>query len=152
MTIETQLEKSQFIRLAILYHIQRKSFYIFAITAAIITVFAVTQQLFALLVVVWLPFILYLGVGAFGAYRAGNDPDNPVLQLTTYRFSDKGVDIDSSQGHSQLAWDQFKKWSIVAQIYVLTLNSGAMLAIPQSAISTAQVARFRAILNKHIKR
>jgi hypothetical protein len=152
MTIRTKLERSQFIRLAILYHIQRRSFYFFAITAAIITVFAVTQELYALLVVVWLPFILYLGIGIFGAYRDGNNPENPALQPTTYRFDHKGVDIESSTGHSQLAWSQFHKWSIVAHIYVLTLNNGEMLAIPQSAISTAQVARFRAMLNKHIKK
>ena len=152
MIIKTKLERSQFIRLAILYHIQRKSFYFFAITAAIITAFAVTQQLYALLVVVWLPFILYLGVGVFGAYRDSSNPENPVLQPTTYRFDQKGVDIESISGHSQLTWTQFQKWSIVARIYVLTLNSGQMLAIPQSAVSATQVARFRAMLNRHIKK
>ena len=152
MTIKTKLEKAQFFRLAILYHIQRKSFYFYAITAAIITVFAMTQQLYTLLVVVWLPFILYLGVGVFGAYRDSNNPENPVLHLTTYRFDDKGVNIESSTGRSQLAWNQIQKWSIVARIYVLTLNSGQMLAIPQSAVSATQVARFRAMLNKHIQK
>ena len=38
------------------------------------------------------------------------DPENPVLHLTTYRFDDKGVDIESSTGHSRLAWNQFQKW------------------------------------------
>jgi hypothetical protein len=152
MIIKSKLGKSQFFRLAILYHIQRKSFYFYAITAAIITVVATTQQLYALLVVAWLPFILYLGVGVFGAYRESNNPNNPVLHLTTYRFDDKGVDIESSTGHSQLAWNQFQKWSIVARIYVLTLRSGQILAIPRSAVSAPQVARFRAVLNKHIKK
>jgi hypothetical protein len=152
MTIKTKLERYQFIRLAILYHIQRRSFYFFSITAAIITVFAVSRELYPLLVVVWLPFLLYLGIGIFGAYRDGNNPQNPALHPTTYHFDHNGVDIDSIMGHSQLAWSQFHKWSIVARIYVLTLNNGQMLAIPQSAIRTTQVARFRAMLNKHIKR
>ena len=152
MTVTAQLEKSQYIRLVILQHIQRNSFYFYAITAAIVTVFAVTQRMFALFAVGWLPFILYLGVGIFGAYRAGNNPDNPALQPTTYRFTDRGVDIEWNQGQSQLKWDQVRKWSIVAHVYVLTLNNDQMLAIPQSAISTTQVARFRAMLNKHIKK
>jgi len=58
MTFEAQFERAQFIKAAILYHIQRKQVYSYAIIAAIVTVFAVSQQMFALLVVVWLSIFL----------------------------------------------------------------------------------------------
>ena len=151
MIIETQLTKPQLTRLAILHHIQRKQFYFYAITAALITVFAVVQQLFALLVVVWLPFLLYLAIGIYGAYRDAANEAHPAYQPTTYKFTEKGVAVNTTQGSSQLNWDQFSNWSVIANIYVLTLKQGAMLAIPQSSIKTTQVAKFRAMLNNRIK-
>jgi hypothetical protein len=152
MTLEAKLARSQFIRLAILHHIQRRQFYFYALTAALVTVAAVVLEYYALLVVVWLPFLLYLGIGVVGAYRAGNDETNPALQPTTYRFTDKGIKVTSGQESSELSWNQFATWSIVARTYVLTLQNGSMLAIPQSAVAAPQVAKFRTILNKHIKK
>ena len=151
MTIETQLTKSQFTRLAILYHIQRKQFYFFALTAAVVSVVAVVQQYYPLLAVVWLPFILYLGIGIFSAYRDAAKDDNPAFLPTTYKFNDTGVFISTEQGRSNLKWNQFAGWSTIAGIYVLTLKQGSMLAIPQGAVKTTQVAKFKALLNKHIE-
>lgn len=152
MTIDVQLTRSQIIRLAILYHIQRKQFYFYAITAAVISAVAIFQQIYPLLVVVWLPFLLYLIVGIYGAYRDGSKVDNPALLPTTYKFSDTGVTISNKQGSSQLSWNQLAGWSIIAGTYVITLKQGSMLAIPQSALTTTQVAKFKGMLNKHLKK
>ena len=150
MTVEAQLTKSQFARLAILYHIQRKQFYFYALTAAVVSVVAVVQQYWPLLIVVWLPFIFYVGIGVFGAYRDGANKDNPAFLQTTYKFSDTGVFVSTSQGRSNLKWNQFSGWSSIAGVYVLTLKEGAMLAIPQSAVKSTQIAKFNAMLDKHI--
>jgi hypothetical protein len=151
MTIEAKLSKSQFIRLTILHHIQRKQFYFYALTAALVTVAAIVMAYYALLVVVWLPFFLYLAIGIIDAYRAGNDEFNPALHPTTYKFSDKGIKVTNGQDSSHISWNQISTWSTLARIYVLTLKSGPILAIPQTAVATPQTAKFRAILNKHIK-
>lgn len=150
MTIEVQLTQSQITRLAILYHIQRKQFYFYAITAAVISAVAIIQQIYPLLLVVWLPFLLYLAVGIGGAYRDGSKADNPALLPTTYQFNDTGVTVSTSQGSSQLSWNQLAGWSVIASTYVITLKQGSMLAIPQSAVKTAQVAKFKGMLNKYL--
>ncbi len=152
MTIDVQLTQSQITRLAILYHIQRKQFYFYAVTAAVISAVAIIQQIYPLLVVVWLPFLLYLGVGIAGAYRDGSKADNPALLPTTYKFTDAGVSISTSQGNSQLSWNQLSGWSVIAGTYVITLKQGSILAIPQSAVKTTQVAKFKGMLNKHLKK
>lgn len=152
MTIEVQLTQSQIIRLAILYHIQRKQFYFYAITAAVISTVAIIQQIYPLLVAVWLPFLLYLAIGIIGAYRDGSNTDNPALLPTTYTFNDTGVTINAGQDRSQLSWGQLSGWSIIAGTYVITLKQGSMLAIPQSAVKTTQLAKFKGMLNKHLKK
>ncbi|GAB4431347.1 MAG: hypothetical protein Kow0031_12470 [Anaerolineae bacterium] len=152
MTIDVQLTKSQFTRLAILYHIQRKQFYFYAITAAVISAVAFIQQIYPLLVAVWLPFLMYLAIGIGGAYRDGNKADNPALQPTSYKFTEAGVTVSTAQGSSQLSWGQLSGWSVIAGTYVITLKQGSMLAIPQSAVKTTQVAKFKAMLNKHLKK
>lgn len=152
MIIEAQLTRDQFIRLAILYHLQRKQFYFFALTAAVVTAFALFAAQPVLLVVVWVPFLMYVGVGVFGAYKEGNDENNPVFKPTRYKFTDAGVAIGNPDHDSQLVWEHFSGWSMIAKMYVLKLKNGQILAIPQEAVSSTQSPKFRALLNTHLKR
>jgi len=152
MVIKFQLKKEQFIRLSILYHIQRKQFYFYAFTAAIITAFAIISKNLVLLAVVWIPFLIYLGIGIFGAIRDGSNKDNPVFLPTTYKFTDKGVSISTAIGESDLGWNLFSGWQVIAKNYVLKLKNGSILAIPQNAISSTQAPKFKVLLDKHLKK
>ena len=150
MTINVALTKNQYIRLAILRHIQRKHFYFYAILCAAFSAYAFIQGPQMLLLVAWVPFLLYLGVGIFDAVREGTNPNNPLLLPTRYTFSKKGVAIKGIQGESELQWSHFNTWKVVANCYVLALATGPILAIPQIAIPTADRSKFEALLSNQI--
>ena len=150
MVFKGQLTRDQFVRISILRHFQRKQFYFYAITCAVVTVFAITQELLILLVLAWLPFLLYIGIGVFGAIRGGSDPNHPVYLLTTYKITDAGVLINNEQTESQLGWDQFAVWKKAIQCYILELKSGVALVIPQAAVPINQKPKFETLLNRHI--
>ena len=151
MVIETSLSREQFIRLSILQHIQRKTFYFYAITCAVITAYAVTRGAYILLAIAWIPFILYLLLGILSAFRDGADKNQPYFLPTRYEFSKRGIEISTSQGQSQLTWEHFARWKIMAQCYVLFLTGGPILAIPRSALSTTQAPKLESLLRNHIK-
>ncbi len=151
MNIEATLTPDQFVRLSMLHHFQRKQFYFFALTAAVVTAYAIFSGAYIMLAVVWLPFVLYVVVGIYGAYRESRDANNPVFKPTTYNFSSTGVAISSTAHNSQLGWEQFSGWSMMAQMYVLKLKSGQILAIPQAAVTSTQAPKLRALLNAHLK-
>lgn len=151
MVVNAQLTKSQFIRLSILYHIQRKQFYFFALTAAAVTGYSMYSKTYVLLAVVWIPFLMYLGIGIFGAYREGSNENNPVYLPTRYEFSDTGIMISNEENEGKLNWDQLVNWQVIAKTYVLTLKNGQILAFPQNALSSMESPRLKSLLNKHIK-
>ena len=152
MIIEAQLTREQFVRLAILFHFQRKQFYFFAITAAVVTAYAMIQAVPALLAVVWLPFLFSIGIGIFGAYKEARDPNNPVFKPTRYKFTASGVAVGNPDHDSQLSWDHFSGWNVIASMYVLKLKNGQILAVPQSSVSSTQAPKLRALLDAHLKR
>jgi len=151
MTIEAALSREQFIRLSILRHIQRKNFYFYAAVCAALTGYALLRGPNLLLFAAWVPFILYLVPGILGAYRESANKDNPLFLPTRYEFNQRGVSISSSQGDSQLTWDYFAGWKIMAECYVLVLKAGPMLAIPQATLSSTQVPQFETLLQKYIE-
>ncbi len=149
MVIKTSLTKDQFIRVTLLRHVQRKLFYFYAFTCAGATAFAIVYGTY-LYLILWIPFIIYILAGVIGAFRAGADKDQPAYLPTRYEFTEKGVSISTSQGSSQLEWEEFSGWNILAKCYVLVLLAGPILAIPQSAVSITQLTKFEALLKKHI--
>ena len=150
MLIETQLTKDQFVRVSILRHFQRKQFYFYAVTCALVTVFAVLQQIYILLAVAWLPFLLYIGIGVYGAISGGSDPDHPAYLPTKYKFTNSGVTISNVQGESQLSWQHFTHWKVAVNCYIIELKAGSALVIPQSSVAPTKKAKFEAILDKNI--
>ena len=150
MVIEASLSKDQFIRLAILRHFQRIHFYIFAMAAAGFTAWALLRGPLVFLLVGWIPFLVYILAGIIAAVKDGNNKNNPVFLSTRYEFTPKGVSISNAQGKSQLEWHDFISWKVMVKCYTLTLSSGAVLAIPQSAVSGTQLAKFEGLLRKHI--
>lgn len=150
MTVETTLTREQFIRLSLLRHIQRKTFYFYAIMCAVLTAYALVWGPQLLLLVAWVPFILYLLLGLIGALRDGNNKEHPLFQPTRYQFDHKGLSIKSNQGQSQLEWQHFAGWKTMAACYVLFLKAGPMIAIPQSAFSAPQIPEFEGLLRQHI--
>jgi Ca2+/Na+ antiporter len=151
MNLEAELTRDQFTRIAILHHIQRRQFYFYALTAALVTVFAITQTMYILLLVAWVPFVVYLAIGIYGAYKESGDEKNMAFLKTRYKFSDTGIIIDTANGQGQLKWEQVGRWKIIADCYVLQLKNGPILAIPETAVNVQQTPKFKAILNKHIK-
>jgi hypothetical protein len=152
MIIETSLSKDQFIRISLLRHFQRISFYFWAITSAILTAYALFGGPFILLLVGWMPFGFYIVSGVVSAYAASRNKDAPFLQRTRYVFTEQGVKISSVMGESQLEWQHFGGWSTMAGCYVLFLTSGAMLAFPQDTVPPHQVNKFETLLRQHIGR
>ena len=150
MVIEAGLTRDQFVRLSVLRHFQRIHFYIFAMAAAGLTAWALLRGPLVFLLVGWVPFLVYVLVGVMTAIKDGNNKDNPVFLSTRYEFSKKGVSISNTQGTSQLAWQDFLGWKVMVKCYVLTLTSGAILAIPQNAVPANQKAKFENLLFKHI--
>ena len=150
MLIETQLTKDQFVRISILRHFQRKQFYFYAVTCALVTVFAALQQIYILLAVAWLPFLLYMGIGLYGAISGGSNPDHPAYLPTKYTFTDTGITISNAQGESQLPWQHFVHWKVSLNCYLIELKAGSALVIPQASVPLTKKAKFEALLNKYI--
>ena len=150
MVIETNLTKDQFVRLSILRHFQRIHFYVFALIAAGLTAWGLMRGPLIFILVGWVPFLVYIFVGVFTAVKDGRDEDNPVFSSTRYEFTKKGVSIDSKVGKSNLGWQDFISWKTMTKCYVLTLTSGAILAIPQTAVPVNQITKFESLLNRNI--
>ena len=150
MVIETSLTRDQFIRLSILRHFQRIHFYVFALTAAGLTAWGLLRGPLIFILVGWIPFFVYIIVGVITAVKDGRDEDNPIFSSTRYEFTKKGVSINSKAGNSNLAWQDFIGWKMMTKCYVLTLSSGAILAIPQTAVPINQIAKFESLLNRNI--
>ena len=150
MVIETTLSREQFIRLSIWRHIQRKTFYFWALTCAALTAFAILRGPQVLLVAAWLPFLLYLLLGIVTAFKQVTDKTSPLFLPTRYEFTDKGVAVSSQQGNSQLKWSHFAAWKVIAGCYVLVLAAGPIVAIPKSAVPVTQMSRFEGLLKKHV--
>jgi len=152
MTFEATLSREQFIRLSILRHIQRRTFYFWAIVCAILTAYALVIGPYLLLYAAWVPFVLYLLAGVFIAVQNGLQKDQPYFLPTRYEFDKSGVSLSTLQGQSQLTWEHFADWKKIARCYVLSLTAGPILAIPQKAVPAAQVGKFEALLDKHLKK
>jgi len=151
VTIETTLSRDQFIRLAVLRHIQRKTFYFYAAIGAAVTAFTIVRGGEPILfVLAWVPFLFYMLPGILGPYRQSQDMNQPLFQPTRYEFSKQGVTIKSSDNESELEWSQFSEWKTVTQCYVLYLTAGPLLAIPQADVPVTQRVKFEDLLERHI--
>lgn len=152
MVIETSLSREQFVRLAILRHFQRTTFYIYATLCAGLTAYALVQGTALLLLVAWVPFLLYIMVGVIGAWRASRDKASPVFLPTRYEFTPQGVAISTRRGNTNLDWDHFSEWRTMLNCYILVLTGGAILAIPQAAVPPHQTAGFEKLLTDKLGR
>lgn len=151
MTIEATLSQDEFIRLAIWRHFNRRWFFFYAITAAVVTTYTTMfGATYWLLLVVWLPFALYILLGIIEAIRDSRQVDNPILLTTKYKFSGNGVSMSNAQGESDLTWEQFVSWRYIAQCYVLLLTGGLMIVIPKSALSTTKVTNLESMLKQYV--
>lgn len=152
MTIEATLSKEQFIRLSILRHMQRKFFYFNAAIGASLSAYAIVQGPYELLLLAWIPLIVYLLPGLLGAFRQSTARDHPLFLPTRYEFSKKGVSIKNSQNEGYLEWQYIGNWKVMVQCYVLFLTAGSIVAFPQSAVPALQKAKLEALLDKYIEK
>ncbi len=148
MTIKATLSKDQFVRLSILRHIQRKMFYFYVATGAALSAYGFVYGPSLLVWVAWIPFLFYLAPAIIGAYQT--DPDHPLFQPTTYRIDKAGLGIETPDKDSLVEWEYFKSWRVITQCYVLFLEAGPVIAIPQNAVRPTQRAKFEMLLDKYI--
>lgn len=150
MVIEARLSKNQFVKLAITRHLQRTTFYFYALTVSAVTAYVILGGDFILLLVAWLPFMLYIILGVMNAFRSGADESLPIFLPTRYTFGEQGVEVSSSAGQSTVEWSQFSVWKRLARCYVLVLVSGQIIAIPEAAVANQHVKQFETLLRTHI--
>lgn len=151
MIIKTTLSKDLFIRLSLLRHIQRSTFYVYALLAAGITAYTLAQGRPGTFILLgWVPFTLYMLVGIFTTLRASRVADAPYFLPTEYKFTNDGISISSSQGHSKLGWEHIQDWRQMINTYVLVLEGEAILALPQEAVPPHQRADFEKLLRERV--
>lgn len=153
MVIHATLSKALFIRLFILRHFQRLTFYVYATLCAGVTAYVLLQGANPnLLLLGWIPFGMYVLFGMLGAIRASRVKNAPYFLPTRYEFTPAGITISTSQGRSQLGWEHIESWGHMINCYVLVLQGNAVLAIPQDAVPPHEVAKFEALLHEQINR
>ncbi|NJN65428.1 MAG: YcxB family protein [Chloroflexaceae bacterium] len=152
MTVEATLTREQFIKLSLLRHLFRMSFYFYSFTCSLVTAYAIYTDRYLFLLIVWPPFLLYLLIGAADIIRTGLKQDQPFFLPTRYEFTSKGVAIRTSQGQSHLMWDQIASLKVMAGCYVLTLQGGTVLAIPLSAFPNGQGKLFETLVQNYLER
>lgn len=150
MVIESQLSRDQFIRLFLLRHFQRMSFYFYALTSGALTAYALMGGPFVLIFVGWVPLGLYIMAGLISAFMGSWGQDRPYLLRTRYEFGEEGVKLQSAAGNSALQWQHIAGWRVMVGCYVLELTGGAILAIPQKAVPPHRMSDFEALLRRHV--
>jgi hypothetical protein len=150
MVIETTLTRDQFIRLSILRHFQRPTFYFNALTGAAIMAFALFGGgPFILIFFAWIPMTLYILFGVLTAFRDSKIRESPFLP-TRYEFGNAGIKVSTRDGASTLGWDDFAGWRIMIGCYVLALKAGSILAIPQTSVSPHDQKQLEDLLTRKI--
>ncbi len=149
LVVETRLTKDQFIRLSMLRHFQRPTFYFNAVTGAVLTAYGLFGGPFVILFVAWTPLLLYILFGVIAAFRDSRVREAPFLK-TRYEFDKRGVHVSTEKGESLLVWDEFIGWRVLIECYVLALKAGAILAIPRESISMQKQAQLEEILYANI--
>ncbi len=151
MVIKTRLPPDLFVRLSILRHLQRPTFYVYALLAAGITIYTLFMPVpLSVLFLGWIPFGMYILLGVIGAIRASRVKDAPYFFSTTYDITAGGIAITNPQAQTQLDWDRFEGWQQIVNTYVIVLNGGAILAIPQSDVPIHQREALEKLLGENI--
>ncbi len=131
IVIQAHLQPFHFFRISLLRHIQRSSFYFYAITAGALSALAYTMTVSPLvLFVAWVPFATYLILGFINAYVGSRRKDEPYFLPTRYEFGEHALKLRTSQGASEVAWSDFREWRKVVGCYLFYLQSGSVIAIP----------------------
>jgi hypothetical protein len=152
MTVDATLTREQFIRLSLLRHLFRTSFYFYSFTCSLVTAYAIYTDRYIFLLIVWPPFLLYLLMGVVDIWRASRKADQPFFLPTRYEFTSAGVAIRTSRGQSHLNWKDIANLKVMGGCYVLTLRGGTILAIPQSAIPGGQGKQFETLVGTYLDR
>jgi hypothetical protein len=150
MTFKAKLNKDQLFRLTILRHIEKPSFYFNAFTSAIFIAYAIWQDIYLILFIAWIPFVLYMALGATDAFRSSRDKDNVLLLPTQYTFNDDGITLKTSLAEGHLQWEHIAKMKTVMDCYIFYLENGQMVAIPQEAIPANHKAEFQQIVRQNM--
>jgi hypothetical protein len=150
MVIETSLTRDLFIRLSILRHFQRTMFYAYAILCAGLTAYSLFTNNQLLLLVAWVPFLIYIITGVLGAVQVSRNKESPVFLRTRYEFTPQGIDISTTQGRSQIEWAHVNEVQKMINCYVLVLANSSILAIPESAVPPHQKDSFEQLLRDYI--
>lgn len=152
MVFETQLTRNQFIKLALIRHFSRANFYFLAATCSLFTAYAIYKDAWLLLLAIWPPFLLYIAFGVVSVFRQSSDPNKPFFLPTRYELTETGLLVRTEQGQSELPWEEFISFRMMSGCYVLYLESGPMLAIPQEAVPEKKVEAFEKFVEERLAR
>jgi hypothetical protein len=153
MNIESTLSRKEFTQHALYRHFRRPGFYIYVSACAILTAYAMLQDdpSSFLLIVAWIPFLIYSIAGWIIINRRARDATLPIYLPTRYNLGKQGIEVSSRQGRSDVPWDQFRSWRKISGVYELTLTNNQILLISQHAISARQVRQFEETLKVNIE-
>jgi hypothetical protein len=152
MTIKARLNKDQLFRLAVLRHIEKPTFFFNAFTSAGLIAYAIWQDIYVIMFVAWMPFVLYIALGVFEAFRASRDRNNPLLLPTTYEFTEEGISITTNVGKGHLEWEYIGKVKVVLDCYVFYMTNGQMVAIPRSDVPPHRKKEFEQFVHQQLAR
>ncbi len=100
MTFKAKLNKDQLFRLTILRHIEKPSFYFNAFTSAIFIAYAIWQDIYLILFIAWIPFVLYMALGATDAFRSSR------ATKITYSCSPPSIPSTTTKSSSKPRWQR----------------------------------------------
>jgi hypothetical protein len=138
--------------MSILRHIEKPSFYFNAFTSAIFIAYAIWKDIYIILFLAWIPFVLYMALGAMEAFRVSRDTNNVLLLPTQYTLTNDGMTLKTTLAESHLAWDYIVKMKTIMDCFVFYLENGQMIAIPREAIAANQKATFQQVVRENLVR
>lgn len=150
MVFDARLAKEQFIRIAIVRHLQRPIFFLISLFCTGLMAYAIIQEDYRVIWAGVIPLIVYILVGIITALRTGNDPQNPVLSRIEYSVSEAGLGLKMPQMQRQIAWKELLSWRILLGCYILKTTAGKILIIPKRDVPTGYVNTFEATLLKQL--
>ncbi|RME76402.1 MAG: YcxB family protein [Chloroflexi bacterium] len=150
MHIKTTLSKSTAVKLSLWLFFQNKGLYLYLLACAVITAYALYRDNYGLLMVAWIPYLFYVGLGIYSAFRHAG-PRGADSEAVEYVVGEKGLVVQSAGQKKHFDWQEFGGWKRLAGTYVLFHRDGFMLAIPQADIPAGQTIPLETTLRRYIQ-
>lgn len=150
MIIESQLTRSNYMKICGLLVLRTWYFYVFLLFAAFIFWMGREETFYLVLAFIYLIFLIF--VISLSILRAGLSSQNRNFFLPIkYVFTDEIVTITSPISTETIKWQAFIKWKRVSKYYLLYVSKNSFLCIAQPSIQKQDVPVFESLLANNIK-